>query len=351
LEEHAVNARNGILPRLAASPWFAATPTAAALVYPLLLAGLHQGGKMLQGDAVAGSAAIVVSLLLVLGVPAFGFFTAVRLGRIAQPTIAEARARGFAHLACACPPLFTLIGVLLYVNSSSISDLAVWAAIWLTAGAAILVSASRDEAAPRRHTSTGLRFAHGASAAAILAIFLAMHIGNHLVGLWGIEAHKVLMKTLRHWYRNPVVEPALILLIVFQILSGAWLLRARLGQRSGFFETLQSATGAYLGIFLTSHVTAVLVLGRSFVGIDTDFYWASGEAAGLIADPWNVRLIPHYLLAVWGIITHAGCGLRTVMLTHHVRDTIADKVAAWISACGALVAIAIVSAQSGLRLG
>jgi hypothetical protein len=39
------------------------------------------------------------------------------------------------------------------------------------------------------------------------------------------------------------------------------------------------------------------------------------------------------------------------MLTHHVRETIADKVAAWISACGALAAIAIVSAQSGLRLG
>jgi hypothetical protein len=93
LEEHAVNARSGILPRLAASPWFAVAPTAAALVYPLLLAGLHQGGRMLQGDAVAGSAAIVVSLLLVLAVPALGFYTAVRLGRIAQPTIAEARAR------------------------------------------------------------------------------------------------------------------------------------------------------------------------------------------------------------------------------------------------------------------
>jgi len=39
------------------------------------------------------------------------------------------------------------------------------------------------------------------------------------------------------------------------------------------------------------------------------------------------------------------------MLSHHVRDTNADKVAGWVSACGALVAIAIVSAQSGLRLG
>jgi succinate dehydrogenase/fumarate reductase cytochrome b subunit len=293
----------------------------------------------------------MASLVLILAVPAFGLYTSVRLGRIEQPTIAEVRARGFAHLAYACPPLFTLIGVLLYVNSASIPDLAVWAAIWLAAGAAILVPASRDEAAPRRQTSAGVRFAHGASAAAILAIFLVMHIGNHLVGLWGFEAHKAVMTVLRHWYRSPVVEPALILLMVFQVLSGAWLLRARLAQRAGFFETLQSATGAYLGVFIVSHVTAVLVLGRSFVGIDTDFYWASGEAARLIGDPWNVRLIPHYLLAVWGLIAHAGCGLRTVMLAHRVRETTADKAAAWISACGALVAIAIVSAQSGLRLG
>src|SRR5882762_1331088 len=167
-----MNARSGILPRLAASPWLAAAPIAAALVYPLLLAGLHRGGRLLQGDVVAGSAAVVISLLLVLAVPAFGLYTAIRLGRIEQPTIAQARVRGFAHLAYACPPLFTLIGVLLYVNSSSISDLTVWAAIWMAAGAAILASASRGEAAPQRHTSAGLRFAHGASAAAILAIFL-----------------------------------------------------------------------------------------------------------------------------------------------------------------------------------
>ena len=346
-----MNARSGILPRLVASPWFAAAPAAAALVYPLLLAGLHRGGILLQGDVAVGSAVVVVSLLLVLAVPAFGLYTAVRLGRIEQPTIAQMRARGVAHLAYACPPLFTLIGVLLYINAASISDLVLWAAIWLAAGSAILVSASRGEAAPRRQTPAGLRFAHGASAAAILAIFLIMHLGNHLVGLWGVEAHKAVMEMLRHWYRNPVVEPALILLMVFQVLSGAWLLRARLAQRASLFETLQSSTGAYLGLFVTSHITAVLVLGRSFVGIDTDFYWASGEAAGLIADPWNVRLIPHYSLAVWGLITHAGCGLRTVMLARQVRETFADKFALWISAGGALVAIAIVSAQSGLRLG
>lgn len=39
------------------------------------------------------------------------------------------------------------------------------------------------DAAPRRQTPAGLRFAHGASASAILGIFLVMHLGNHLVGL------------------------------------------------------------------------------------------------------------------------------------------------------------------------
>jgi len=34
--------------------------------------------------------------------------------------------------------------------------------------------------------------------------------------------------------------------------------------------------------------------------VDTDFFFASGGKAGLLADAWNVRLIPQYSLAVWG---------------------------------------------------
>ena len=345
-----MSTRGDALLRLGPGRWYAAGLAAAALVYPLLLAGLHGSGKLLQTAPAARSATVAVWLMLVLAVPALGLFTAARLGRVDRPTLAETRARAVAHLAFACPPLFTLIGVLLYINASSIPDLAVWTAIWVAAGA-IVVAAPRDNGAPLPGTAARLRLAHGVSAASLLAIFLVMHLGNHLVGLWGLDQHRAVMETLRGWYRHPLVEPALILLIVFQAVSGAWLLRARLGQRAAFFETLQSATGAYLGIFIASHVTAVLVLGRSFVGIDTDFYWASGEAAGLIGDPWNVRLIPHYLLAVWSLITHAGCGLRSVLLEHHVREATGNRVATGVSAGGALVAIAIVSAQSGLRLG
>jgi len=43
---------------------------------------------------------------------------------------------------------------------------------------------------------------------------------------------------------------------------------------------------------------------------DTDFRSASDAPSGLRPDAWNVRLIPHYSLGVWFVITHLGLGLR-----------------------------------------
>ena len=44
--------------------------------------------------------------------------------------------------------------------------------------------------------------------------------------------------------------------------------------------------------------------------VDTTFAWASGELMVLLLDPWNVRLTPHYSLAVLFVISHLAMGLR-----------------------------------------
>ena len=49
------------------------------------------------------------------------------------------------------------------------------------------------ETVPAQRTST-IRVMHGFSAAAIILLFLALHISNHLLGLIGAETHAAFMK-------------------------------------------------------------------------------------------------------------------------------------------------------------
>ena len=331
---------------------FLAAPVAAALIYPLCLSALFHSGKLLlAGGGFAGALLVAASLLLVFAVPALGLYALIRLGPIERPTVGQARARAFAHLAYACPPLFTMIGVLLYIPHLS-GELVVWAVIWIPALAFVSWSAGNDAPArPGTRASGRLRFLHGVSAAILLAIFLVWHISNHVLGIWSAELHQAAMKVLRAWYRSAAVEPVIVALIVFQVVSGIVLLRARLSQPADLFAALQTATGAYLAIFIVSHLNAVFPLGRWEMGIDTDFFFASGGPPGLLADAWNVRLIPHYSLAVWSLFTHAGCGLRAVLLAHSENRASADRIAVSVSVLGAIVATIITAALCRVHIG
>lgn len=87
------------------------------------------------------------------------------------------------------------------------------------------------------------------------------------------------------------------------------------------------------------------VLARAVTKVDTTFLWGSGAPIGLLPDAWNVRLIPHYSLGVWFIITHMGLGLRGVLLEHRLSPPAADRVAWGVSALGAALALTITIAQ------
>jgi hypothetical protein len=59
-----------------------------------------------------------------------------------------------------------------------------------------------------------------------------MHLGNHLTALWSLELHSRILHLLRQWYRNGLVEPLLVSLMLFQIGSGLVLLGRRLAAPS-----------------------------------------------------------------------------------------------------------------------
>src|SRR5215831_13765473 len=336
--------------------WVMAAPAIAALVYPMLLSGVYRSAHRISAAsgaaAVLGGVGLAVALLLTFAVPALAFAVASALGAGERPTMREARARAFAHLAFACAPLFTFLGVAVYLDGFPTGDLVIWPLLW--AGVIIAVFSGASNATPAEasvRVPSWLRPMHGVGAALVIAGFVALHLFNHLTGFWSADTHIAVMHVLRKWYRSGLIEPLVVALMLFMVISGAWLLRARLSRPARFFETLQTMTGAYLGIYILGHMNSVFMYARLSGGTDTDFWFASGGKAGLLGDPWDVRLLPHYALGVWSVITHAGCGLRTVLLSHGVAERTADRVAGWISAFGAAVAIPIILALVRIHVG
>jgi len=315
-------------------------PAVAALIYPLALVLLHISGRHLaQANATDGRVraglALCLAAALVGSVPALSFAVILRSDRPIE--------RLLAHVAFAAPPLFTMLGVAFFFLGVPNGDYVIWAIAWpgILAYAAHAAPDARALARPENL----VRAVHAAGAALIILGFLALHLANHLVAIRDVATHKEVMLTLRGWYRSSFVQPVLVALLLFQLLSGAWLLRAKIRQAADVYASIQTATAGYLLAYIPSHLIAVFLLGRWFLGVDTDFAWASGAPSGLLLDAWNVRLIPHYSLAVLFVICHAAMGLRAILLGHNIRAAVADRVAWTLCAIGLVVSFVIAVAQ------
>lgn len=236
---------------------------------------------------------------------------------------------------------FTFLGVLTYMAGVSAAEYAIWTVFWL-AGIAYSTSRADVHPEPVRNAPKWLPAVHGTVAVIVVLGFIAMHLINHLFGLVSAETHISVMIVLRNWYRHPIVEPVLVALMLFMVASGFILVHARLTRASDFFGSLQTVTGVYLLLFITGHMNSVFVYQRSFVGKDTDFWFASAGPAGLLGDPWSVRLLPHYALGVWSVVTHAACGLRQVLLTHGIRRRVVNYLTISLSALAAVAACVMV---------
>jgi hypothetical protein len=327
----------------------------AALAYPWTLAAFHGAVKAFEAGRHPDVAIVVavVAMAFAFLAPIASLVTAMRLAATPDRTVAQARAKQVAFLSIAAPPLFVFLGVLLYMAGDPIPDKAAWTLFW--AGTIVYVATASDasvgaptSSAPR--AGPALRVAHGSTAAAIVLLFLAMHIANHFMGLFGAEAHEAFMKVVRHVYRNRVVEPVLVLLLGWQVISGAILAQRYLAQPMDRFRAFQVASGAYLVFYVIGHTNSVFVYARHFLGIDTGWGFATGAPTGLLADAWNVRLVPHYALGVFFVLAHLFSGLRIVMLAHGVDKRVADRTMIGGSVGAALVAAAIILGMCGVRL-
>jgi succinate dehydrogenase/fumarate reductase cytochrome b subunit len=137
-----------------------------------------------------------------------------------------------------------------------------------------------------------------------LALFLVLHLGNHLFLLEGVEAHRQALLTLRHLYRAAPVETVLLALFAAQIALGLLLARRR-GLGRGW-AAAQVVSGLYLAFFLVQHVPAVLIARAGHPPIDTDARFAAAVLQG-----WGgLYFAPYYALAVAALVTHLAAALH-----------------------------------------
>jgi hypothetical protein len=343
-----------------APQYFGTAAPVTALLYPLALVALYSGGQMLRAASsweseLSAWILTLAAVILVYGVPATSFWIIFALGQLAAPSRAQVRVRAWTHLAFASPPLFTALGVLFYLLRSSSGDYIAWTAMWLAISLAMLSTGHDQQASvtePEAGASAPLLIStHGLSALTIMLVFLAPHIANHLTAIWSADLHKSVMDGLRTVYRTNVIQPALVALLLFQIASGGALLRRRVGVQNDIFGSLQTAAGAYLGVFVVSHLTAVFILGRHVMQVDTNWDFAIGAPAGMMDDPWNVRLVPHYSLAVFLLFSHVACGMRMVLLGRSVSAPAATRTAVAIIALGGAVALTVTLAMLRVHVG
>jgi hypothetical protein len=330
-------------------------PPLAALLYPFALKGFNASVTRIP-EGGAGAFALswlsaAVYLALAFAVPLIAMLAAMSLSGIGRPTAAQLRAKRAALLAVAAPTLFTFVGVVLYMLHDLMPDTWLWVACWAIALVLLLRS---DNGAPARLTArlvpVPLRVAHGVSALALVILFLALHIANHLMFPAGAETYDAVMKVLRHVYRTELLQPLVVTLFLFQIGTGLFFVWRRTGAPSDRFRTFQIASGVYLAFYVLGHMDSVFIFARTYLGIDTGRSFATGAPTGLVKDPWNIRLVPHYWLGVFFVLAHLGAGARAVIMAHGVSKAFADRFMVGDAFVAGIVATVIMLGMCGMRV-
>lgn len=299
-------------------------PALCALAYPSLLSLLSAGLVLVHGSASPNGVivwvTVVASLTLALVVMLVSLVFGLALGSPHVGSPEGGHARSVAHLAFATPSLyvgFENVGGVLHATSAV--PIA-WSIFWALLAIIILLGPRLSPIAVAM-SSVGYRrlgVAHGVSALAILLLFVGPHIGNHLAGFWSGSVHIAIMNAARHVYRDDIVQPVLLALIGFQILSGAVLARRRMRMPGDFFGTVQTMCGAYVG---------------------ANWIWLTRPNDSLLASLSKLRLIAHYWVGPIAIVAHVACGLRWVLLQHDISPATANRLA-W-----ALITVGVVASS------
>lgn len=178
--------------------------------------------------------------------------------------------------------------------------------------------------------------------AALLLLFVGVHLTNHLAAIFGVEVHKAFMEAVRLVYRAPLLEALLILAVVVQCVTGFIQLRQTWRRWPSIWHKVQIFSGAYLLFFMINHTVAILFTLRIWLEVDSNFYAAAG---GLLIDPLYWFFVPYYLLGVAAFFAHIASFLYfKVRLIRDSRNGISYTV----MVSGIVISVLIVMIFSGV---
>lgn len=159
----------------------------------------------------------------------------------------------------------------------------------------------------------------------ILIAFVIAHLSNHLFLIAGRDTYNQVQEILNTVYRNPVLEPILIIAISVQVLGGLKMAIGALRRKPKrpfwqrqFWEKAQIMSGFVLAYFIIEHLIALAGVHWFNPGLETDFYWPASVMNGA---PFTYYFVPYYFLGVLAAMTHMGIGLRYVALRKGKRAT------------------------------
>ncbi len=318
-------------------------PVLAASIYPFLLRAFHflvgPPASHVTTPQLMGAAVFLMAAFLV---PMLGMACAMIPRQ-------EVGTRRLAYASVAAPTLYVFLGVVQTLAGSPIPDELVWVLLWFGAGVWLATTRPAARAETQNPDLGRWRVAHGI-AGSIVLIYVLFHIANHLFGLLGPEAHAVVMDIGRHVYRAPIIEPLLMLAFLFQVASGLYLAWRWSTVDVDFYRLMQLASGVYLSVFVLGHMNSVFIYARAYLEIPTDWAFATGAPTGIIHDAWNIRLLPHYTLGVFFVMTHLASGLRGVLIAHGTARSTANRLWAAGTVASAAIAILIIAGMCGLRV-
>jgi hypothetical protein len=329
-----------------------------ALAYPSLLSFLSAGLVLVHGSNSPNGpivwAGVIGALTLALAIMLVSFVFGLALGspRVWRPE--DFRARCVALMAFATPSLYVGFNNFAGVLHAPSAVPAAWIIFWTLMAMVVLLgsrlgprsSSAASAVSPIGHRR--LAIAHGVSALAILLLFVGPHIGNHLAGFWNGPVHIETMNAVRRVYRDDIVQPMLLTLIGFQILTGTVLVRRRMRMPNDFFGTIQTMSGVYVGVYFLAHMTAVFA--ARYAGTDTNWNWLTRPHDSMLVSLSNLRLIAHYWVGPIAIVTHVACGLRVILLQRDSSPTAADRLALALITAGIVISSVILAALLNIHI-
>lgn len=179
----------------------------------------------------------------------------------------------------------------------------------------------------------------------VIAIFVGVHILNHLTILHSESMHISFMQAARKIYRNPIIESLLLLAVLVQIGTGLALAFQKWGKITTTYDWIHVLSGLYMALFLIIHVSAVMI-GRYRLQVDTNLWYGAG-----VMNMWPHKLffIPYYTLALISFFFHVAC-IHRLKAPGIFGQLAAERHAIIIMILGTIVTAAIIIRMSTLRL-